>query len=181
MLEHLPEFLQPDAEAAADPLKVAPTTLTSDLRGPDRYRVNVIVDNSKLTGAPVVVESNPTYKNLIGTLEREARLGTLYTDFTMIRPGSVLRANGGYLILDITDVLMSPFAWEALKRVLQNKEVKIEDVAEQFGYMATAGLRPQAVEVDLKVIVSGSADFYQCFTTTTRTSRRSSRSRRIST
>jgi len=160
VLEHLPEFLQPEGEAAADPLKMASATVRSDLRGADRYRVNIIVDNSKLTGAPVLVESNPTYKNLIGTLEREARMGTLYTDFTMIRPGSVLRANGGYLILDITDVLMSPFAWEALKRVLQNKEVKIEDVAEQFGYMATAGLRPQAVEVDLKVIVSGSADLY---------------------
>ncbi len=159
VLEHLPEFLQPEGEAAADPLKI-PSTIKSDLRGADRYGVNVIVDNSKLTGAPVIVESNPSYKNLIGTLEREARMGTLYTDFTMIRPGSVLRANGGYLILDITDVLMSPFAWEALKRVLQNKEVKIEDVAEQFGFMATAGLRPQAVEVDLKVIVSGSADLY---------------------
>ncbi|MFB3903503.1 MAG: Lon protease family protein [Acidobacteriota bacterium] len=160
VLDHLSEFLQPEGEAAADPLKGVPSTLKSDLRGADRYRVNVIVDNSKLKGAPVLVESNPTYKNLIGTLEREARMGTLYTDFTMIRPGSVLRANGGYLILDMTDVLMSPFAWEALKRVLQNKEVKIEDVAEQFGFMATAGLRPQAVEVDLKVIVSGSADLY---------------------
>ncbi len=160
VLEHLPEFLQPEGEGVPDPLKAAASTVASDLRGPDRYRVNVIVDNSKLTGAPVIVESNPSCKNLIGTLEREARLGTLYTDFTMIRPGSVLRANGGYLILDMTDVLMSPFAWEALKRVLQNKEVKIEDVAEQFGFMATAGLRPQAVEVDLKVIVSGSSDLY---------------------
>jgi lon-related putative ATP-dependent protease len=160
VLEHLPEFLQPDGEAAADPLKIVSASAKSDLRGADRYRVNVIVDNSRLTGAPVVVESNPSYKNLIGTLEREARMGTLYTDFTMIRAGSVLHANGGFLILDITDVLMSPFAWEALKRVLQNKEVKIEDVAEQFGFMATAGLRPQAVQVDLKVIVSGSAELY---------------------
>ncbi|RPI24452.1 MAG: ATP-binding protein [Acidobacteria bacterium] len=160
ILQHLAEFLQAEGEAAADPLKAAATAVKSDLRGADRYRVNVLVDNSRLAGAPVVVESNPTYKNLIGTLEREARMGTLYTDFSMIRAGSVLHASGGYLILDMTDLLMSPFAWEALKRVVQNKEVKIEDVTEQYGFMATVGLRPQPVEVDLKVIVSGSSDLY---------------------
>jgi len=159
ILEHLPEFLQAEAEALPDPLRSAGIVKT-DLRGADRYRVNVIVDNSKLMGAPVIVESNPTFKNLMGSLEREARLGTLYTDFSMIRAGSVLRASGGYLILDMTDVLMSPFAWEALKRVLQNKQAQIEDVTEQYGFMATAGLRPQPVDVDLKVIVSGSAELY---------------------
>jgi lon-related putative ATP-dependent protease len=160
VLEHLPEFMKPEVEAPAQaPLKTAPAA-TGGPTGLDRYRVNVIVDNSKQVGAPVVLESNPNCKNLIGSLEREVRLGTLYTDYTMIRAGSVLAANGGFLILDIADVLMAPFAWEALKRVLSNREVKIEDMSEQYGFMATAGLRPQGVDVDLKVIVSGSAELF---------------------
>jgi lon-related putative ATP-dependent protease len=162
VLQHISDFAEPEGgEGAQDALKAADSRPgKGEPRGLERYRVNVVVDNSKLTGAPVVIESNPTYKNLIGSLEREARLGTLYTDFSMIRAGSVLNAAGGFLILDMADLLMSPFAWEALKRALQNNEVKIEDATEQFGFMATAALRPQAVEVDLKVIVSGSAEIY---------------------
>jgi len=159
VLAHVVEFMKEGEAPAQDPLK----TVTSPPGGPtglDRYRVNVVVDNSRQVGAPVIVEFSPSYKNLIGSLEREVRLGTLYTDYTMIRAGSALRASGGFLILDIADVLMAPFAWEALKRVLSNCEVKIEDVSEQFGFMATAGLRPQGVEVELKVIVSGNAELF---------------------
>jgi predicted ATP-dependent protease len=120
VLAHLSEFVKEGETPAQDPLK-AVTGAPGGPTGLDRYRVNVVVDNSKQVGAPVIVELNPSYKNLIGSLEREVRMGTLYTDYTMIRAGSALRASGGFLILDIADVLMAPFA-ERLKRVLTNCE-----------------------------------------------------------
>lgn len=125
-----------------------------------RYSVNVVVDNSRQQGAPVVSESNPNYRNLIGFMEREARMGTLYTDFTMIRSGSILKANGGYLIMDLVDLLLTPLAWEALKRAIQDSQVHIQDPLEQHGMIATAGLRPEPVPVDLKVIILGSSELY---------------------
>jgi lon-related putative ATP-dependent protease len=160
VLEHWTDFFPESQE------DITPQTLLGGARAPDQrrglknYVVNLVVDNARQQGAPVVVESHPTYRNLIGVLEREARMGTLYTDFTMIRPGSVLKANGGYLILDITDLLTTPFAWDSLKRVLQDKQVNIEDLSEQYGLVATAGLRPQPSEVELKVIVSGNLEVY---------------------
>lgn len=125
-----------------------------------RYRVNVIVDNESQQGAPVVTETHPTYRNLIGYAEREAKMGTLSTDFTMIRAGSILAANGGYLILDLVDVLSAPMAWEALKRVLQDGEVKIQDPTDQYGMVSTVGMRPKAIKVDLKVIILGRSNAY---------------------
>jgi lon-related putative ATP-dependent protease len=126
-----------------------------------RLRVNVIVDNSKQKGAPVIEEIHPTYRNLIGYAEREARMGTLYTDFTMIRAGSMIAANRGYLILDLMDLLMTPLAWDSLKRVLQNRQVDIQDPAEQYGLVVgTLGLRPEPVEIDLKVVVLGTSELY---------------------
>jgi lon-related putative ATP-dependent protease len=125
-----------------------------------RYMVNVIVDNSHQEGAPVITETHPSYRNLIGYAEREARMGTLYTDFTMIRAGSILAANRGFLILDLADLLTTPLAWDSLKRVLQDGEVNIQDPGEQYGVVGTLGLRPHPVRVDLKVIVLGSSELY---------------------
>ncbi len=131
--------------------------------GPDplrRYRVNVIVDNSRQEGAPVIEETHATFRNLIGYAEREVRMGTLYTDFTMIRAGSILQANNGFLILDLVDLLTTPLAWDSLKRALQDGSVTIQEPADQFGLAGTIGLRPEPVPVDLKVIVLGSAELY---------------------
>lgn len=159
VLDNMSDFM-PAEQGQSLPALVIGTRAVAQQRPLDRYRVNVIVDNSKLNGAPVITESHPTYRNLLGFMEREAAMGTLYTDFTMIRAGSVLKANGGYLIIDIVDLLMAPFSWESLKRVIQNGEVKIEDFGEQYGLIATAGLRPQPVEIDLKVILLGNIQFY---------------------
>ena len=93
----------------------------------DRYRLNVLVDNSGLTGAPVIVETNPTYGNLIGRVEMRAQLGTLVTDYRYIKPGALHRANGGYLLLDARVLLRQPGAWEALKQALRNRRIRIED------------------------------------------------------
>ncbi|MDH4161549.1 MAG: AAA family ATPase [Nitrospirota bacterium] len=125
----------------------------------ERYRVNVLVDNSRTRGGPVVEEANPTYNNLVGRIERKARFGALFTNFTMIKSGSVLQANGGYLIMNALDVLRNPFSWDALKRIIKKSEVKIEDIAELYG-VSTAGIKPEPIPVSVKVIMLGSPWLY---------------------
>ena len=142
-----PQFLIPFAEEMGE-------------RAIQRYRVNLLVDNSKGKGAPVIEETHPTYPNLIGRIEKKARFGTLQTDFTMIKAGSILLANGGYLILNVLDVLRSPFVWDALKRVIKKKEVKVEDVAELYGFVTTTGMKPEPIPVDLKIILIGNPLLY---------------------
>jgi lon-related putative ATP-dependent protease len=122
----------------------------------NRYRINILVDNADSQGAPIVFEDNPTYQNLIGRVEHLARMGTLVTDFTLIKQGAFHRANGGYLILDVEKVLTSPFAWTALKRVLRSQEVRIESLERQLSLVSTISLEPQPVPIDLKVVLIGS-------------------------
>ena len=126
----------------------------------DKYRVNVLVDNSKLRGAPVIVEMNPTYSNLFGRIEQEAFLGTLVTDFTLIRGGSLHKANGGYLVLPAEDVIRNPFTWESLKRCLRNNEIAIEQPIEQPVF-TTKSLRPEPIPLNAKVILVGRGEIYQ--------------------
>src|SRR3989337_1581896 len=97
------------------------------------YEVNVLIDNSNVEGAPVVFEPHPTYTNMFGSMEREARFGVLVTDFTMIHAGSLAKANGGYLVVEALDVLRYPFVWDSLKKDLANQELGIEDVYQQYG------------------------------------------------
>lgn len=125
-----------------------------------RYEVNVFVDNSSLKGAPVVVESNPTFPNLFGTIERKAQFGALFTDFTMIRPGALHRANGGYLIIKVLDILKNYYSYEGLKRVLKSGKVSVEDLGEQLGIFTTRVLKPEPVPLKLKVVLIGSPLFY---------------------
>jgi len=120
----------------------------------------VLVDRSKLQGAPVILEMNPTYSNLFGRIEQEAFMGTLITDFTLIRGGSLHRANGGYLVLPAEDVIRNPFTWESLKRCLRNREIAIEEPFEQPVF-TTRSLRPEPVPLDVKVILIGHADIYR--------------------
>ncbi len=125
-----------------------------------RYRVNVLVDNTDASGAPVVVEKNPTFYNLLGRIDYRAQFGTMVTDFHQIRPGALHRSNGGFLVIQALEVLRSPFAWEALKRSLTTREIRIENLGEQFSAIPTATLRPQPVQLDLKVILIGSLEVY---------------------
>lgn len=120
-----------------------------------KYQVNLIVDNSQLNGAPVVIENNPTYTNMFGRIERKVHFGAFITDFTKIKAGAIHKANGGYLLVDVERVLMYPFVWDTLKRVLRNKEIRIEDVGEQYGFFSTTGLRPMPIPIDLKVVMIG--------------------------
>jgi len=126
-----------------------------------RYEVNVLIDNAGLSGAPVVYETNPTYTNLFGSIERKARYGTLFTDFTLIRTGALHRANGGYLILRASDVLKPDLSWEALKRAIKNREIKIEDFGELLGLVTTTALKPMPIPLNVKVILVGTPYLYQ--------------------
>ncbi|HEX5689513.1 MAG TPA: AAA family ATPase, partial [Roseiflexaceae bacterium] len=121
-----------------------------------KYQVNVLVDNSKQAGAPVIVELNPSYPNLIGRIEKESQFGALSTDFTLIKAGSLHRANGGYLVLPAEDLLRTTMSWEGLKRALHSHEIAIEDLGERFGFLTTKGLRPQPIPLDVKVVLVGS-------------------------
>ena len=125
-----------------------------------RYEVNVIVDNSETSGAPVVHEVNPTYSNLMGRVDKEARYGALQTDFTMIRPGSLHRANGGYLIIRTEEILRNPASWEALKRSLREQKIMVEELAERMGFMAVKGLTPEPIPLDVKTVLIGDANLY---------------------
>ena len=125
-----------------------------------KYLVNVLVDNSQSSGAPVVYEDNPSYVNLIGRVEHIAQYGTLLTDFTLIKAGAFHRANGGYLVLDARKVLMSPFSWEGLKRVIHAHEVRIESLERMFSLASTTSLQPEPIPIDVKVVLTGSRLLY---------------------
>ncbi len=125
-----------------------------------KYKVNVIVDNSDLKGSPVVMELNPLHHNIFGRIEKEAQFGTLTTDFTMIRGGSLHRANGGYLVLPAEDLLRNLFTYEGLKRAIQNGEIAIEEVGERLGYITTKSLRPETIPLKAKIVLIGNSRLY---------------------
>ena len=125
-----------------------------------RYKVNAFVDHSQTKGAPVVVEPNPTYYNLMGRLDYQARFGAMVTDFRQLKPGAIHRANGGYLLLDALDVLTTPLAWDALKRALETGEARIENIGEQFSPIPAATLRPEPIPLRCKVVLIGSPLIY---------------------
>jgi lon-related putative ATP-dependent protease len=126
-----------------------------------RYEVNVLVDHGGAKGAPVVYEDNPTYPNLVGRVEHIAQLGALITDFTLIKPGALHRANGGYLMLDARKVLMQPYAWEGLKRALYARKISIESLGQILGVLSTVSLEPEAIPLDVKVVLLGDRMLYQ--------------------
>ncbi len=125
-----------------------------------KYRINVLVDNSKQTGAPVVTESNPVMGNLVGRIEHQAQFGALLTDFNMIKPGALHKANGGFLVLDARDVLLKPYAWDALKRTLKTSEIRVEDIAQQMGFVTTATLDPEPIPFKAKIVLIGEPFIY---------------------
>lgn len=125
------------------------------------YRVNLFVDNSRLVGAPVIMDSNYSFQNIFGKLEYENYMGMLKTDFTMLKPGLLHIANGGYIIFQAEDLLSSPACYENLKRVLRVKEIGIDNSGEQRSAMVMISLKPEPIPLDLKVILIGSEEIYQ--------------------
>lgn len=125
-----------------------------------RYQINLLVDNDNQKGAPVIIESNPTYINLMGSIEKESMMGSLITDFTMIRKGSLHKANGGYLIIKASELFKNFYSWEALKRALRNREIVVEDIGEQLGYLTTKTLKPDPIPLQVKVVLVGPPLYY---------------------
>lgn len=156
VLSHLDEFRVVEEQPNPLPFLKMPKPENSFVK----YSVNVIVNNSAAAGAPVVFESNPTYLNLFGRIENKFLYGMATTDFSMIKAGAVHHANGGYLVIDAQDLLKNPFSYDALKRALKNREVRVEDVLEQYRFIATAGLKPDPIPLDVKVVLVGSPYLY---------------------
>jgi predicted ATP-dependent protease len=128
----------------------------------ERYNINLIVDNNETlsTGAPVIYEENPLYYNLIGRTEHLSQFGAYLTDFSLIKAGSLHRANGGYLVLNARDVLIQPFSWEALKRCLRTGAIKIESLGAEYGFISTVTLQPEPIKLDVKVALVGDRLLY---------------------
>jgi lon-related putative ATP-dependent protease len=126
-----------------------------------RYQINVIIDNSNMIGAPVIYEDNPRYYNLIGRIEHVSQLGALVTDFTFIRRGALHRANGGYLILEAERIITQDWTWEALKRGLLEKKIKIELPPHLISVTSTSTLEPEPIPLDIKIVLLGNrSDYY---------------------
>jgi lon-related putative ATP-dependent protease len=154
--EHVQEFIGLETSSTEDgsSVKLAQKSLMT------RYKVNLLVDNSHRKHAPVVRDINPNYHNLFGRIEKKAVMGTWYSDFTMINEGTLLKANGGFLILDIQSILQDPHVWELLKRTLKNKSLQIEDMNEQFGYSSATSLKPEPIPLSINVILLGRSDYF---------------------
>lgn len=125
-----------------------------------RYQINILVDNSSTKGAPVIYEPNPTYNNLFGRIEKQTILGARITDFTMIKSGSLHRANGGYLLTDASHALTNPYVYDALKRAIKTKEIRIEEIQDLSGIGSSASLRPKCIPLNLKVVLIGRNQIY---------------------
>ena len=125
------------------------------------YRVNLFIDNSTLEGAPVIMDSNYSYQNLFGKLEYENYYGMLKTDFTMLKPGLLHKANGGYIILQAKDLISNPYCYEALKKALSIKELNIDNGMDQRSSMVMISLKPEPIPLDVKVLLVGNGYLYQ--------------------
>jgi len=125
-----------------------------------RYAVNLLVEHDGTKGAPVVIEDRPTFQNLVGRIEHTSQFGTLHTDFTLLKAGSLHRANGGYLMIDALDLLMQPYAWDGLKRALLTREIRMETLGQSVGLISTVSLEPEPIPLDLKVVLVGERRLY---------------------
>jgi predicted ATP-dependent protease len=120
-----------------------------------RYRINLIVDHAETTGSPVIIEDLPSHQHLVGLCEHVVQQGTLQTDFSLIRPGALHKANGGHLLLDLRQLLSQPLAWASLKRALVSKEIRIESLEHQYGLASTVSLQPEPISLQVKVVLIG--------------------------
>ncbi len=125
-----------------------------------RYQVNLLVGHDPRDHAPVIEVDHPTYQNLVGRIDHVAHLGTLLTNFTMIKPGALHRAHGGYLLLDAVQVLSQPYAWDGLKRALKSGRVSIESLPEALGFAGTLPLEPESIPVSVKVVMFGEREHF---------------------
>lgn len=153
IVDNIPQFLpMPPQQQQLPPQFQHPLLMELAFR---KYDVNVIVDNTDAKGAPVVFEQVPSYQNLLGKIEKEVQFGVISTDFTMIRPGSIHKANGGFLVLMVEDLFRTPLTYDGLKSALKTGQVAIEEPGERMGFIMTKGIRPEPIPLNLKVILIG--------------------------
>lgn len=163
VIENVKDFLateegqSEEAEGALDAMLARTRRGQAPLR---RYKINLLVDHHDTQGAPVIHLDNPTHQNLIGSVEHMAEMGALVTDFNLIKPGALHKANGGYLILDARKILQQPFSWEALKRALQSREIHIESIAQMLSLITTVSLEPEPIPLNIKVALLGDRQLY---------------------
>jgi predicted ATP-dependent protease len=167
VLDHLNLFKDDDTTPSqtAPPMSSGPPSGSGPGNPFLAFEINLLVDNSDVGKAPIVIEPNPNWGNLFGRIERRATMGTYFSDHSMLKPGSIHQANGGYLVLNARDVLTYPPVWEGLKRVIRNREIRLEDPAEQTGFFVPQGLRPEPIPLDIKVIITGDESTYRLLTT----------------
>lgn len=162
VVDNVRDFLQQDENSIIQAQMNQAAQVPGGNRRPGlrRYKVNLLVDHSVSAHGPVVEEDNPTYPNLIGRVEHVPQMGALLTDFNLIKPGALHLANGGYLILDARKVLIQPYAWEGLKRVLRSEEIRIESPGQAYGLITTVSLEPEPIPLDVKVALVGDRTLY---------------------
>lgn len=159
MLENMDLFLVKEGTIPLSLAELSSPALPTAQDNSSRYELNLFVDNSEIKGAPIIFESHPTFFNVLGCIERESEMGALSTNFTLIKAGSVHKANGGFLAFHIEDILAHPSAWDGLLRVLRANKSKVEDDSNEL--IKTKTLSPDALDLDLKVILIGTDQIYE--------------------
>lgn len=149
VIEHTYDFLNVEAQAAGEGGGAV------DIESFGRYEINILVDNCEQKGLPVIYEDNPTLDRLVGRVEHVAQMGTLTTDFRLIKPGALHCANGGFLIIDIVKLLTQPFAWAGLKRALSTHEIRIQSLGQMLSIISTVSIEPEPIPLELKVVLLG--------------------------
>jgi lon-related putative ATP-dependent protease len=160
IIENADDFLPDDGQDASNLIEALTQQRDRAATRLDRFKVNVVIDNRDLEGAPVIYENNPTFQNLIGRVDHFAHMGALMTDFRMIKPGALHKANGGYLVIDCRKILSQPYAWEGLKRALQSKEIEIEAIGQALSLISTVSLKPEPIPLSVKIALVGDRLLY---------------------
>ncbi len=158
LIKNFSQFLDKEENQLASAMGL--TTTTSPRKTFTRYQVNVIVDNSQTNGAPVIFEDKPTYLNIVGRIEHVSQMGNLLTDFSLIKPGALHHANGGYLIVHARKLLTEPYAYEGLKQSLRARQIRIESLGQQYSLISTVSLEPEPIPLEVKVVLLGERQLY---------------------
>lgn len=160
VIENVDDFIKPPEPTLAALMGGSPPANGKGAFAFRRYKINLLVAHEEGSGAPVVYEDHPTFPNLIGQVEYLSHLGAMVTDFNLIRPGALHRANGGYLLLDAHKILQQPYAWEGLKRALRSGEIRVESLGQTLGLMSAVSIEPQPIPLSVKVVLLGERMLY---------------------
>jgi predicted ATP-dependent protease len=160
VVDNFEDFISDDLPQTGNNIENLLTQNLTTVPSYEMYNVNLFVDNCELDSAPIIYDHNPTYSNLFGRIEHVSHMGTVSTDFNLLKAGSLHKANGGYLVLDANSLLFQPYAWEGLKRMLLTKKIYLETLEESMGFTSVITLSPESIELDAKIVLIGSSFIY---------------------